>query len=57
MDMLTLDLTGVPDSGVGSHVELWGPSLSANEVADAVGTIAYELVTRVAPRVPRSYRT
>lgn len=56
MDLLTVDLTDLGDVRPGAPVELWGQGLSANEVAASCGTIAYELVTRVAARVPRRYR-
>ena len=55
MDLITVDLEGLGDVAVGDPVELWGKALSANEVADACGTIAYELFTGVAARVPRVY--
>lgn len=54
MDLLTVDITEAESVDIGDEVELWGPGLSANEVASHCGTIAYELVTRVAPRVPRT---
>ncbi|HYP69460.1 MAG TPA: alanine racemase [Variovorax sp.] len=54
MDMLTVDLTNLPDAGIGSVVELWGANVPINEVATAAGTIAYELLCRV-QRVPREY--
>ncbi|KZE25367.1 alanine racemase [Crenobacter luteus] len=47
MDMLTIDLTDLPDAGVGSEVELWGDTVSVNEVAAHAGTIAYELLCNV----------
>lgn len=53
MDMLTVDLSELPDVGVGAPVELWGQQISANEVASASGTIAYQLFTGVTRRVPR----
>ncbi len=53
MDMLTLDITGLPQAGVGSAVELWGPASSIDALAAACGTIAYELLTAVSARVPR----
>ena len=56
MDMLCCDLDEVPDAGVGSPVTLWGESLPADEVAEASGTIAYELFCGVTPRVPRIWR-
>lgn len=56
MDMLCCDLTGVPDARIGSPVTLWGEGLPADEVAEAAGTIAYELFCALAPRVPRVWR-
>lgn len=52
MDMITVDLTELPDAGFGSKVELWGRHVSIDEVADAAGTIGYELMCALAPRVP-----
>ena len=54
MDMLTADLTELPDSGIGSRVELWGRQVAVNRVAAAAGTIAYELLCNV-KRVRFSY--
>lgn len=51
MDMLTVDLTEVPDAIVGSPVELWGPNVSVDEVAQRVGTVGYELLSRLPARV------
>ncbi|MDR2924524.1 MAG: alanine racemase [Azoarcus sp.] len=47
MDMLTVDLTDLPEAGIGSAVELWGNQVSVNQVAQAAGTIAYELLCNV----------
>ena len=56
MDMLTVDLTPVPDAGIGAPVSLWGgDGPSVDEVAQAAGTIGYELLCAVAPRVHRRY--
>jgi alanine racemase len=57
MDMLAVDLSALPDAGPGSEVTLWGRSsagaeLPIDEVARAAGTIAYELMCALAPRVP-----
>jgi alanine racemase len=57
MDMLTVDLSDLPDAGVGTEVTLWGRSamgdvLSIDEVAQAAGTVGYELMCALAPRVP-----
>jgi alanine racemase len=51
MDMITVDLTGLPGAGVGAPVTLWGDGLSADEVAAAAGTLSYELLCALAPRV------
>lgn len=56
MDMLTVDLTDLPDTGLGSHVRLWGEGLNASEVAGWAGTIAYQLLCNL-NRVPRQYQT
>jgi alanine racemase len=47
MDMLTVDLTDLPNTGPGSRVQLWGELISVNDVAAAAGTIAYELLCNV----------
>lgn len=52
MDMLMVDLTHVPGARVGSSVTLWGQGLPIDEVALAAGTIGYELMCALAPRVP-----
>jgi alanine racemase len=56
MDMLTVDLTEVPEAHIGSQVVLWGEGLSIDEVARHCDTISYTLMTGVLPRVPRRYR-
>lgn len=56
MDMLAVDLTDLPEANLGDEVELWGDSLSVDELAQRCGTIGYELLTKVTPRVPRQYR-
>ncbi len=47
MDMLAVDLTGLQQAGVGSSVELWGETVSVDEVAARAGTISYELLCNV----------
>lgn len=54
MDMLTVDLTDLPNSGLGSYVRLWGDGLDAGEVASRAGTISYQLFCNL-NRVPRRY--
>lgn len=53
MDMLTVDLRGLPDARVGDPVVLWGPGLPVEEIAMLSGTIGYELLCCVTNRVPR----
>lgn len=55
MDMITVDLTGLPDCGIGSTVELWGKQIGVDEVAAAAGTLGYELLSGMTARVPYSY--
>ena len=57
MDMLCVDLTPVPQALGGSEVTLWGQAttgevLCIDEVAAAAGTVGYELMCALAPRVP-----
>jgi alanine racemase len=57
MDMLAIDLTPVPHAGFGSEVTLWGRGprggvLPIDEVAQAAGTLGYELMCALARRVP-----
>jgi len=55
MDMIAIDLTDV-DAKIGDDVILWGHhTLTAETVAEQAGTIAYELVCQVSPRVERKY--
>jgi alanine racemase len=51
MDMITVDLTDAPASGPGAEVELWGARLPIDAVAQAAGTVGYELMCALAPRV------
>jgi alanine racemase len=54
MDMLTIDLTDLPHAAVGTPVVLWGQNgPSVDVVAQHSGTIGYELLCAVAPRVNR----
>jgi alanine racemase len=51
MDMITVDLTEVPEARVGSPVVLWGEGLPVDDVAAAASTVGYELLCALAPRV------
>jgi len=52
MDMLYVDLSAIPEAGIGSPVELWGTQVPVDAVAAASGTVGYELLCALAPRVP-----
>lgn len=47
MDSFAVDLRRVPDAKVGQAVELWGENNSVDELAQAAGTISYELLTSI----------
>lgn len=54
MDMLCIDLTDVPQAGLGSTVELWGKNILASDVAAAADTIPYQIFCNLR-RVPLLY--
>src|SRR5690606_18232885 len=54
MDMLTVDLTDLPQAGLGSRVELWGREVAASEIAYGCGSIPYQLFCNL-KRAPRLY--
>jgi alanine racemase len=54
MDMISVDISDIPDAYIGSSVTLWGEGLSADEVGAAAGTLSYELLCKVTARVPIS---
>ncbi|MFZ9905374.1 MAG: alanine racemase [Steroidobacteraceae bacterium] len=55
MDMITVDVTDIPNVRIGDPVILWGAGLSVDEIAQCAGTIGYELLCKVTARVPRIY--
>ncbi|XLX40649.1 alanine racemase [Ectopseudomonas mendocina] len=54
MDMLTVDLTDLPQAGLGSRVELWGKQVLASDVAMAADSIPYQIFCNLR-RVPLLY--
>jgi len=52
MDMLYVDLSRLPQAGVGSAVTLWGEGMPVEDVARAAGTASYELMCALTARVP-----
>ena len=57
MDMITMDLSGVPRDAVraGMWVEIFGPNVTVERVAEQAGTIPNEILTGIGPRVERIY--
>lgn len=51
MDMLTVDLSELPAVATGAAVELWGPNVPVDELAERVGTVGYELLSGLPARV------
>jgi len=54
MDMCMVDVTGAPDIAAGDVAEVYGPGLT-DRAAEQAGTISYELLCQLTPRVPRVY--
>lgn len=54
MDVCAVDVTGL-EIAVGDAVELFGPNRPLDDAAAAAGTVAWELLTSVGPRVARLY--
>ena len=63
MDLTMIDVTEVPDAAIGDEVVILGEQqhgerharIGADEIAKLAGTIAYDVMTSVSRRVPRSY--
>ncbi len=55
MDMISVDLQNHPDAQCGDQVVLWGEGLAVDEVANAAGTISYELLCGITSRVEFAY--
>jgi alanine racemase len=54
MDLIVVDVTGT-NAKVGDDIEFLGPNMPLTEVADSMGTIDYELLTRIGSRVERTW--
>ncbi|MCY3781070.1 MAG: alanine racemase [Chloroflexi bacterium] len=59
MEKVTINVSHIPDVRMGDEVVLLGKQgrdeISADEIAEWIGSINYEVVTSIAPRVPRTY--
>ena len=56
MDMCMVDITHLPHVQIGDEVEIFGGEQSVAALAELAGTIPYELLCSVSPRVPRVYK-
>ena len=54
MDLCMIDVTGA-DAGIGDRVEIFGPDAPIEVLADTLGTIPYEVLASVSPRIHRIY--
>lgn len=52
MDTLCVDITDMPEAGIGTRAVLWGEGNPIDGVAQAAGTVSYELMCALAARVP-----
>ena len=55
MDMTMVDVTDIPEAAEGDEVEIFGSMIPVQELADALGTIPYEIFTNISERVKRVY--
>ncbi|MNT91299.1 Alanine racemase, biosynthetic [compost metagenome] len=55
MDMTTVDLGPSATDKAGDEAVLWGEGLPVERVADEIGTIPYELITKLTSRVFMEY--
>ena len=56
MDLVTIDVTDIPDAAVGDEAVLLGDGITAEELAAKSQTISYGVLCRIGARVPRVYR-
>lgn len=55
MDLTMIDVTECPDIKVGTEVEIFGSENPIEQLAKARGTITYEVLTSISPRIKRRY--
>jgi alanine racemase len=55
MDMAMIDLSEVPEAEVGDEVIIFDEQLTIQQLAEAIGTIPYEILTNVSQRVKRVF--
>ncbi len=54
MDMCMLDISEI-DANEGDEVEIFGDYITITEISEKIGTIPYEILTSISPRVKRIY--
>lgn len=55
MDMCMIDVTDVAEAHIGDTVEIFGPELPIERLSDTLGTIPYEVLSTISPRVRRIF--
>jgi alanine racemase len=55
MDMMMVDVTSIANVQIGDEVVLYGKGILLQELAKWAGTIPYNIMTGIAPRVKRLY--
>lgn len=55
MDQIIVDVTDLPECREGDVATLFGPELSVTELSQKAGTIPWEILTQITPRVDRLY--
>ncbi len=53
MDQMCVDVSDIPETKIGDEVILFGKNLPVDILAELTGTINYEIVCGISPRVPR----
>ena len=53
LDQMSVDVSDIPDVKMGDEVILFGKVLKVDTLADICGTINYEIICGISPRVPR----
>ena len=56
MDLITIDVSEIPEAEPGTYAELIGDNISIDDLADISGTIGYEILTRIGQRHHRIYK-
>lgn len=56
MDQMIVDITDIPEAKIGTEVTVFGRGeITADDIAALCGSIGYEIICAVSPRVPRVY--